>query len=79
LYRLRIPVAVEVSSDEGVVAAHAIDLEVYGAGGSEYEALADLRRIIVEELEDLVEAEKMLGPGLASRLRRFRELVEQTK
>lgn len=76
-YRLRQPLWVEVdTSGESTVSAHVSDLEEYGTGATEYEALEDLRVSLSETYSFLLENASVLGPGPASQLRRFRELVE---
>jgi hypothetical protein len=76
-YRLRLPIGVELSSDEGTVVAHAADFEVWADAEDEYGALDELRRLIVESYEFLVEHEEELGPGLKSQLRRLRDIIEE--
>jgi hypothetical protein len=76
-FRLRQPLWVELdSSGEHQVTAHVSDLEEYGTGSTDYEALEDLRAVLVETYSFLLENASSLGPGLAAQLRRFHELME---
>jgi hypothetical protein len=76
-YRLRKALWVELdSSGEETVTAHISELEEYGTGATEYEALEDLRLVLIEAYDFLLENAVSLGPSLASQLRRFRDLVE---
>jgi hypothetical protein len=76
--RLRMPLAVVIDWSGEQTTAHAVELEDYGVGDSEYEALDDLRGSILQTYGFLRENEADLGPSLAKQLRRFREvLVEQ--
>jgi hypothetical protein len=75
-YRLRIPLAVELTESDGTYAAFSADLEVFAEGGDELTALAALRAAVVEDFEYLANREESLGPGPAAQLARFREIVE---
>ncbi len=76
-FHLRSAIPVELYFEEGSVIAHAPDLEEFGEGDSEYEALEDLRHSIVEEYQFLKANEQSLGAAPAGQLRRFRELIEE--
>lgn len=76
--RLRMPLAVVLDWSGEQTTAHAVELEDYGVGDSEYDALDDLRGSILQTYEFLRGNEADLGPTLVKQLRRFREvLVEQ--
>jgi len=60
------PIAVSLEHDEGQVIAYAYDLDVFGYGDTENEALNDLRRTIIDLFEELREEQDHLtGEALA--------------
>jgi hypothetical protein len=73
--RLAQPLPIELSPAADGVVAHAPDLEVFGSGPTDYEALDDLRRVIAEEYAYLKEHESELGPLPKRQLARFREII----
>lgn len=75
--RVRVPIPIVIHVEEDSAAVHAPDLEVFGAGETEPEALSDLRRVIVEEFEELGRARHSLGPDLLRRLNRFSQVLER--
>ena len=76
-YRLRVALPVAVVEADGLVTTESPDLEAYGDGETEYEALTSLRRRICETFRDLLDDEPRLGPELAAQLRRYRDLIEE--
>ena len=59
---LHAPISVSLEYDSYQFIAYAPDLDIYGCGDSEYEAMEDLRESIVELYFDL--KEEMLGSDL---------------
>jgi hypothetical protein len=76
-YRLRQPLWAELDASGEVVTAHAPELEEYGTGATEYEALDDLRSVLLDTYTFLIENETKLGPAPTSQLQRFRDLLEK--
>jgi hypothetical protein len=76
-YRLRQPLWAELDASGEFVTAHAPELEEYGTGATEYEALDDLRSVLLDTYTFLLENEAKLGPAPANQLRRFRDLLEK--
>lgn len=77
-YRFTTPVPVEIAEGDEAVTATAIDLESVGMGVSEFSALADLRRSIVEDYEMLAAKAEHLGPRpqlIWDRMRRIMEPI----
>jgi len=74
-FRLRIPISVVIDSSGAQVTAHAIDLEDFGVGETEYEAVDDLRRSLRETYAFLLENESELGPIMVKQLARFRDVL----
>lgn len=75
-YRLRQPLWAELDATGEGVTAHISELEEYGAGATEYEALEDLRSVLVETYTFLIENEADLGPAPRKQLQRFRDLAD---
>lgn len=74
--RLRQALWVDIDASGEDVTAHVADLEEYGQGHTEYEALDHLRAVLVDTYSFLSENEAELGPGPARQLQRFRDLLE---
>jgi hypothetical protein len=62
--RLVAPLFVTIEEQDGVVVASNVDLDVFGYGDTEAEALQDLRDIIVETYFDLKANRDQLAPHL---------------
>jgi hypothetical protein len=77
--RPRLPIPIQIAEKDGTYTAHAADLEVFGSGESEYEAMEDLRRVIAEEFDFLVENANRLDVIPARQLARFHELIERVE
>ncbi len=60
--RLKEPVVVLLEHDDGQMIAQAYDLDLFGYGSSESEALADLRQTIADLYFELKENVGKLGP-----------------
>jgi hypothetical protein len=75
-YRLKRDLFVEIDSSGSAVTAHSIELEEYGSGETEYEALASLRHALCETFDFLGTNQNQLGPDLEAQLARFNDLVE---
>ncbi len=76
--RLREPLWVEIDNSGDGATASAIQLECYGMGDTEPEALEDLSRSLVSDYRFLLENEHKLGVHPLRLLTLFRELVEET-
>lgn len=76
-YRLRQSLWVELDASGDGVTAHVPELEEYGTGATEYEAVSDFRSVLLDTYVFLLENEPSLGPAPANQLLRFRDLVER--
>lgn len=77
--RLRAPLWVALHDGEETVSASSTDLECYGVGDSDAEALEDLRIALVSDYRFLVGNEDRLGVNPRRLLALFRELIEETQ
>jgi predicted RNase H-like HicB family nuclease len=62
--RLVAPLYITIEEEAGTVVASNVDLDVFGYGDTEAEALQDLREVIVETYFDLKANQNNLGPYL---------------
>jgi hypothetical protein len=76
IYHLRSPIPVTLQSSADGCVAESADLEAYGDGASEYEALDSLRMRIAETIDDL-SAEAALAPRLQRLFARMTALIEK--
>ncbi|MDQ6769840.1 MAG: hypothetical protein M3Z54_07630 [Gemmatimonadota bacterium] len=76
-YRLRQTLWAALDASGDAVTAHVPELEEYGTGVTEYEALDDLRSALLDTYTFLLENETKLGPAPTAQLRRFRDLLEK--
>ena len=62
--RLVAPLYITIEEEDGTVVASNVDLDVFGYGDTEADALQDLREVIVETYFDLKTNQSNLGPHL---------------
>ncbi|MCE7987235.1 MAG: hypothetical protein DYG89_39190 [Caldilinea sp. CFX5] len=62
--RLVAPLYVTIEEEDGTVVASNADLDLFGYGDTEAEALQDLREVIIETYHDLAANQANLGPHL---------------
>lgn len=75
--RLRVQLPVRIVDEQVQVVVDSPDLEVYGVGETEGEALDDLRQAIGSAYQSLKEFEGRLGVVPEKQFRRFKELLEE--
>lgn len=75
-YKLKRELFVEVDSSGSEVTAHSVELEEFGQGETEYEALSNLRRALCETFDFLIANKPKLGADLQDQLARFVDLIE---
>lgn len=62
--RLVAPLYVALEEEDGTVVASNADLDLFGYGDTEAEALQDLREVMIETYHDLKANQSTLGPHL---------------
>ena len=72
---LTYPLKVKIAYDDGEVIVSEPDFHVHAAGTTIATALAEFRRILTGELDDLTTDEAKLGPRLQAELRYLRNLI----
>jgi hypothetical protein len=69
------PLTVKIAYDDGEVIVSEPYFHIHAVGATRVEALAEFRRILSEELDDLTADEEELGPRLKAELRYLRDLI----
>lgn len=77
--KLREPLAVSLDYDESQVIAYCYDLDVFGYGETEIEALNDLRRTIVDLYFTLRESKRTLGEYAEGVWKYLERVVERAR
>lgn len=75
-YSLRKPIPVTIEQDGEICVATNYDLQLYGYGDTEGEAIYDLKKSIRECYEDL-KGEEELGPIPATMMIYYKEIIEE--
>jgi len=73
--RLVAPLYITIEEQDGTVVATNVDLDAFGYGDTEAEALQDLREVIVETYFDLKANQTNLGPHLQTIWRYLNRIV----
>jgi hypothetical protein len=73
--RLTHPLDVRITYDDGEVVVSEPRFHIHAVGTTIAQALAELRRILSEELDELTADEEELGPRLRAELQYLRDLI----
>jgi len=76
-FELRMPLPIGFEEAEGTVVAYSHDFENYASGETEYEALDELRKVIVDDYESLEREADRLGPVPSRVFARMTSLIRR--
>jgi hypothetical protein len=75
-YKLRHPFVIDITRDEeGQTVVYASDAQIYGAGRSSKEALADFQSMLIDTFNELTSSETQLSEPLRQRLANLSSIV----
>ena len=69
------PLDVKIAYDEGEIVVSEPRFHIYAVGPTIAQALAELRRLLSEDLDELTADEEELGPRLKAELQYLRDLI----
>ncbi|MBU3979090.1 hypothetical protein KKE68_05320, partial [Patescibacteria group bacterium] len=68
-FSLKCPMSVLITRENGIYYTQSVDLNLYGEGENEIEAIQDLKKAIIISYQSLSESEKKLSPLMKSKLK----------
>lgn len=74
-FKLKIPISILISQENGIFYAEPVDFEIYGEGETEKDAIHNLKEVIIVYFENLKQSKDKLSPKLRAKLKLLGRLI----